>query len=72
MMPAAEGHGELVAGFSPKRPALGKAQVVGVTWSAPADQAGLPGDEADVVAVADAPGLRMDEKGFVHGFSLRF
>ena len=35
MMPAAEGHGELVAGFSAKRPALGKAQVVGASPSSP-------------------------------------
>jgi hypothetical protein len=72
MMPPAKRHGELVAGFSTKRPALGKAQVVGVTGSSSADQAGLLGDEADVVAVADAAGLRMDENRLIHGFSVRF
>ena len=72
MMPAAEGHRELIAGLSAKRPALDKAQVVGVTGSSSADQAGLLGDEADVVAVADAPGLRMDQNGLVHGYSARF
>ena len=60
MMPAAERHGELVADFSAKRPALGKAQVMGVGRFAAADQASLLRDEADMVAIADAPGLRME------------
>src|SRR5579862_992310 len=62
---AAERDGELVADLAAKRAALGEAQMVGVAGLAAADQAGLPGDEADVIAVADAAGFGEGEGGLV-------
>ena len=67
VMATAERHGELVADLAAERPALGKAQVMGVAGFAAADQAGLLGHKAHVVAIADAPRLRMGENGLIDG-----
>jgi len=57
MMSPAQWHGVLIADLAAKRAALRKAQVMGVARCAAADQAGLPGNELDVLAVAQAPRL---------------
>jgi hypothetical protein len=49
----AERDGELVADFSSKRAALGKAEVVSVAGVPAADQARLLRDVTEVVAIAD-------------------
>ena len=43
MMCGAEGHHPFVAHLAAEGPGLSKAQVVGMTWRAPTDEAGLPG-----------------------------
>ncbi len=57
MVGIAEWHDPLVADLPPKGAWLSKAQMVGVTQPAPANEAGLCGDEAQVVPVADTPRL---------------
>jgi hypothetical protein len=57
MMAAAQRDGELIADLAGERPALGKAQVMGIARLTAADQARLLGDEIHVVAVANAPWL---------------
>ena len=53
----AQRHHEFVADLAAQRPSLGEAQVVRVGGGAGADQAGLPGDEPQVLLVAVALGL---------------
>ena len=76
MMSAAKRHGELVADLAAKRPALGKAQVMGVGRFAATDQTSLLCHKAHMVAIADAPRLGMGKNRFVDrlatGFSFWF
>ena len=58
MVPAAQRHRELITRLSPKCWALREADMVGVRWSPPTDQARLFGNETDVIAIADPPRLR--------------
>ena len=68
MMTAAERDGEFVADLAGERPALGKAQVMGVARLPAADQTGLLGDEAHVVAITNAPRLGVGQDGLVDRF----
>src|ERR1700722_16582062 len=61
MVQATDRHRELVADLAPEGAGLGKTQVVGINGRAPADEAGLVGDEFAVVLVAESNGL--DRKG---------
>ena len=54
---AAERDGELVARLASERARLRVAQVMRVGWLAATDEACLPGDVAQVLLVAVAPGL---------------
>jgi hypothetical protein len=54
MVVAAQRHGELVADLASERSRLREFQVVGITWNATADQAGLRCDEREVGLVAAA------------------
>jgi hypothetical protein len=74
VMAAAERHGELVTDLAAERPALSKAQVMGVGRFAAADQTGLLRHKAHMVAIADAPRLGMGENGLIDtvGATLRF
>ena len=65
MVTAAQRHGELVARLAAKRPGLRKAQVMGIARLAAADQARLPGDEFEMLLVADAPRFGECEGAFV-------
>ena len=57
MMAATQGHCELIADLAAHGPALGKAQMMGVTRYPAADDARLLGNKPDMLAVADAPWL---------------
>ena len=74
VMSPAERHGELVADLAAERPALSKAQVMGVAGFAAADQTSLLRHKAHMVAIADAPRLGMGEDGLIDavGAKLRF
>ena len=76
VMTAAERHGELVADLAAERPALGKAQVMGVGRFTTTDQTSLLRHKAHMVAIADAPRLGMRENRFIDrlaaGFSFWF
>ena len=69
MMSSAKRDSELVADLAAERPALGKAQVMGVAGFAAADQTGLLRHKAHMVAIADAPRLGMRENRFVDGLA---
>ena len=71
MMTATERDSELVADFAAERPALGKAQVMGVAGFAAADQTGLLRHKAHMVAIADAPRLGMGENGLIDAVGTR-
>ena len=51
MVPAAQWDGELVADLSTECSALRKAEMMGIGWSAAANQAGMLGDRSDVIPV---------------------
>ena len=74
VMTTTERHGELVADLAAERPALGKAQVMGVGGFTAADQTSLLRHKAHMVAIADAPRLGMGENGLIDGVgaTLRF
>lgn len=76
VMTAAQRHGELIADLAAERPALGKAQVMGVAGFTSADQTSLLRHKAHMLTIADAPRLGMGENRFVDesgtGFSFRF
>jgi hypothetical protein len=55
---ATEGDGELVADLAAERRCLGKAQMMGISGTAPADEARLLGYRFDVVTVTNPPGCR--------------
>jgi hypothetical protein len=59
MMSATERDRELVADFASECPILREAQMMGIARLTPADQAGLPGDKADMLAIANAARLGM-------------
>jgi hypothetical protein len=65
MVNAADRHRELVADFAAERPRLRKPQMMGVGGLPPADQAGLGGDEPQVLLVPDAPRLADRKDAFV-------
>ncbi len=54
MVDVAQGDGVLIRHLEPEGAALGKAQVVRVRWLAPANEAGLVGDEGEVRLIANA------------------
>ena len=56
----AKGDGEAVADLAPHRPPLGKLDVMGIGGTAAADEAGLMGHEAQMVAIALAHRLTND------------
>ena len=61
VMHAAERDRELIAGLAAERARLCVAQMVGIGWLSPADQAGLPGDMAQMILVTVAMGLANGE-----------
>jgi hypothetical protein len=65
MMSPAKWHRELVTKLAAKSAALRKAQMMSITRLAATDQAGLPSDEAHMLAIADAARLGMRQDGFV-------
>lgn len=65
VMAAAQRHCELIADLAAERPALGKAQMMGVAGSTTADQTSLLRHKAHMVAIADAPRLGTGENRFV-------
>ncbi len=56
---------ELIAGLAPERPALSKAQMVGITGLSAADQTGAPGDKFDVLPVTKPARLLQCESGLI-------
>ncbi len=68
MMPAAQRHGELIADLAPERPALRKAQVMGIARPAAADEARLLGNIADMLAIAHPARLRERQGALVDWF----
>ena len=71
VMSTAERHGELVADLAAERPALRKAQVMGVGRFTAADQTRLLRHKAHMVAIADAPRLGMGENGLIDAVGAR-
>ena len=65
MMPSTQGNGELIADLAAERPALGKAQMVGIRWLATANQTRLFGHISDVIAVPDPARLWQRQHTFV-------
>jgi hypothetical protein len=65
MVGAAKGNGELVADAATQRVRLGKSQVVGIRWRAPAHKAGLRGYELQVRTIAVAARFAQREDAFV-------
>ena len=65
MVSAAQWDRELVADFAAERVRLRKAQMVSVAWLTSTDQAGLLGDKAHMLAIANTPRLGMHQDGFV-------
>ena len=65
MVSAAERDGELIADFTTERPALREPQVVRIAGLPSADQAGLLGNETQVVPIADAARLGEGKHGLV-------
>jgi len=73
MMATAERHGEFVADLDPETSGLRKAQRVGIARLPGTDQAGLPGDKAEVGLVAVAAQLGKGQHALVDSgqFGLR-
>jgi hypothetical protein len=67
MVCPAERYRELVADLAAERAVLRKTQMMGIARLSSADQAGLLGDKAQMITIAEATGLRMHQHGFVHG-----
>ena len=57
MVPAAERNSELITDLSPERPALRKAEMMGVCRPSTANKARMPGDRSDVIPVTHPAGL---------------
>lgn len=54
MMPATQRDDKFIADLASECPELGEAQMMRVRWAATADKAGLLGNIADMLAIADA------------------
>ena len=63
---AAERHGKFIADLLRQPAGLGKAKVMGIAGLPPADQAGLPGNKAQVLLVAQSAGLSKDKQALVN------
>ena len=71
MVAPAQRHGELIAHFAPERAMLREPQMMGIRGSAAANQARLFGHVLDVVLVAKAAGLGMDQLALVDALGAR-
>ena len=69
MMEAAQGDGKFVAHFERKPTPLTEGQVMGLRRLAPANQAGLHGDELQMGLVAEAAVGREHERALVDPWS---
>ena len=67
----AQRHGELVAHFAAKCPALCKAQMMGIRGLATANQTRLLGHMSDMVAVANPARLRQRQHALIDNFRSR-
>ena len=65
MMSATQGHRELIANFASERTALSEPQVVGIRWPSAANQARVPRDKLDMIAVANSARLGKGQLAFV-------
>ena len=65
VMTAAQRYGEFVTDLAPESGVLREAKVVGIRWLAPADQAGLLGDEFDVRLVPNSAWFGKGQFSFV-------
>jgi hypothetical protein len=65
MVATAERDSELVADLAAQRPALGKAQMMGIAGLPATNQAGLLGDMPEVLAIANPPDHGQGKGGFV-------
>ena len=70
MVATAERNSELVADLAAQRPALGKAQVMGIAGLPATNQAGLLGDMPEVAAIANPPDHGQGKGGFVDRLGL--
>ena len=70
MMGPAQGDGEFVAHFSTERPRLHEAQMVGIGGHSPTYEAGLLGDESEMLLVAVPFRLANREGALVDMFCL--
>ena len=74
MMSPAQGNCELITDLAAKSAVLGEPQMMRVARLSPADQTGLLGDKAHVIAIANAPRFGVHEHSFVNrlgcGFSI--
>jgi hypothetical protein len=68
MVAAAERDRELVTDLAAQRPALGKAQLMSIARLTATDGTGLLCHKAHMVAIADAPWLRVGQNGLVDRF----
>ena len=66
MMAAAQRDDEFVAHLAPERTMLCKPQMMGIGWSAAANQTRLFGHEFDVVLVAKAARLGMGQPALIN------
>ena len=66
MVSSTQWHGEFVADRAAERWALRKPHVVGIRWLPGANQAGLLGNELDVVPIANPARFRKSEFAFVY------
>jgi hypothetical protein len=66
MVPATHWYRELIAHFACHGAALCVAKVVRIGRPAPANKAGLLGNEFDVIAIANPARLRQGERAFVY------
>jgi hypothetical protein len=71
MMAPAQRHGELVADLAAECALLREAQMVGVCWAAPTNQARLFGDQLDVLLVTNAAWLSIGKPALVNGLGIR-
>ena len=65
MMAPAQRYRELVADLAPERPALGKAEMMGVTGTTAADETRLVRHVPYMLAVADSAELGQGKHGFI-------
>jgi hypothetical protein len=65
MMSSTQGDGELIADLSAERPALRKAQVVGIRRLTTANQTRLLGHMSDVVAVSHSARFRQSQHALI-------